>query len=475
MTIQFDNTYAALPEQFYAKQPPGPVSAPKMIKVNHGLAGVLGFDPVALEAEDGVAWLAGNAVPEGAAPLAQAYAGHQFGNFVPQLGDGRALLLGEVIGSDGLRRDIQLKGSGRTPFSRMGDGRAALGPVLREYIVSEAMHALGVPTTRALAAVETGDRVLREDGPLPGAVLTRVAQSHLRVGTFQYFYARQDVDALETLTRYALERHYPDDQGENPALALLDNVIARQARLVATWMQLGFIHGVMNTDNCSIAGETIDYGPCAFMDGFDPNKVFSSIDQQGRYAWGNQGRIAHWNMAQLAQALLPVIDADEDKAIEAAQAAVNRFPALFQLAYVEGYLAKLGLPAEVEGGEALVEATLTLLAQAGVDYTQFWRAISRDVGEAAQMFADKAAFEAWAETWQALGPDHAAMLGENPVIIPRNHQVQAAITAAERGDYSMFEALTRALETPFTFSDQTAPYIAAPAPEEEVERTFCGT
>ena len=330
MTFVFDNSYARLPSRFYARQSPAAVAGPRLVRLNQALAVELGLDPDWLRSPEGVAVLAGNAVPDGAEPLAMAYAGHQFGGFVPQLGDGRAILLGEVLDPGGVRLDIQLKGSGRTPFSRGGDGRAALGPVLREYIVSEAMHALGIPTTRALAAVTTGEPVYRET-ELPGAVLTRVARSHVRVGTFEYFAARQDTDAVRQLADYVIARHYPEAAAdERPYRALLDAVIARQASLVAQWLGVGFIHGVMNTDNMSIAGETIDYGPCAFMDSYHPATVYSSIDRGGRYAYGNQPRIAQWNLSRLAESLLPLLDEDQDKAVEEAQAAIDAFPGAFR-------------------------------------------------------------------------------------------------------------------------------------------------
>src|SRR5579863_1655992 len=354
----FENTYARLPERFYARVSPTPVAAPHLVKVNVELARYMGLDPDALASAQGVEILAGNRVAEGSEPLAIAYAGHQFGYFVPQLGDGRANLLGEVKARDGIRYDIQLKGSGRTPFSRGGDGRAALGPVLREYIVSEAMAALGVPTTRALAAVTTGDRVLREI-PLPGAVLTRVAASHIRVGTFEYFAARQDAEALRTLADFAITRHYPDAaQAQHPYRAFLDGVIARQAQLVAQWMLIGFIHGVMNTDNTSISGETIDYGPCAFMEAYDPATVFSSIDHGGRYAYGNQPHAAQWNLARLAEALLPVLVQEagsEEAALAAANEALAAFEPQFAAARSAGFNRKLGLLTERAGDAALVE------------------------------------------------------------------------------------------------------------------------
>ncbi len=372
----FDNTYARLPEYFYARLDPTPVAAPHIVKVNVELARELGLDADALTSEHGVAILAGNRVAEGSEPIAMAYAGHQFGHFVPQLGDGRANLLGELVSRDGQRYDIQLKGSGRTPFSRGGDGRAALGPVLREYIVSEAMAALGVPTTRALAAVTTGERVLRET-ILPGAVLTRVAASHLRVGTFQYFAARGDVEGLCVLADYAIARHYPEAaHAKEPYRALLEGVIARQAQLIAQWMLLGFIHGVMNTDNTSISGETIDYGPCAFMEAYDPAKVYSSIDHGGRYAYGNQPRVALWNLARLAESLLPVLvqeSGSEEAALVAANEALSAFEPQFEAARVAGMRRKLGLVAEREGDAALAENLLQCMAANRADFTLTFR------------------------------------------------------------------------------------------------------
>lgn len=477
--IPFDNTYARLPEAFHEMRAPDGGSAPGMIAVNDDLARLLGIDPAVLRGEQGLGWLSGNTVPDGAEPLAAAYAGHQFGNFTPQLGDGRAVLLGEVVGTDGIRRDIQLKGAGRTRWSRGGDGRAAIGPVIREYVMSEAMHALGVPTSRALAAVTTGDMVLREAGQLPGAVLTRVAQSHLRVGTFEYFSARQDVGALRTLADYAIARHYPEAaEAEHPYDALLRGVAARQATLIAQWMQLGFIHGVMNTDNCAIGGETIDYGPCAFMDGFDPGKVFSSIDQQGRYAWGNQGRIGHWNVSKLAQAMLPLMG-DGDAGVERAQAAVDTFPALFEAAHVAGFGAKLGLR---DGLTAPIDGVFQVMAAAGVDYTLFFRHLTTlaSGGSAAPLealFTDTTELRAWLTEWDAARADDAGerMAAVNPIYIPRNHRLEAAIFAAQMGDYGPFEQLGRVLANPFTQNADFAEFEAPPTPDEEVQRTFCGT
>ncbi|MEL6477590.1 MAG: YdiU family protein, partial [Pseudomonadota bacterium] len=373
--IPFDNSYARLPGRFYTKLTPEPVPSPRLIKVNHGLANRLGLDPAALESGEMVAALAGNGVPEGADPLAQVYAGHQFGGWSPQLGDGRAILLGELVAPDGARFDLQLKGSGQTPYSRRGDGRAPLGPVLREYIVSEAMAALGVPTTRALAAVTTGDIVYRER-PEPGAVLTRVAASHIRVGTFQFFAAREDAEALQLLTEHVIARHYPEAvAAEDPTLALLQGVIARQAALIARWMSLGFIHGVMNTDNMTVSGETIDYGPCAFMDAYHPGRVFSSIDQGGRYAYANQPRIAQWNLACLAQALLPVLIGEDEAKLAAAQAAVDGFPDLFQAAWLSEMRAKLGLVGVEEGDSDLILTLFDIMAEAEADFTLTFRGL----------------------------------------------------------------------------------------------------
>src|SRR5690348_2845098 len=375
MTVHFpfQNSYTALPANFFARVAPTPVDKPRLIKLNRALARHLGLDPEMLETPEGAEILAGKTLPAGADPIAMAYAGHQFGHFVPQLGDGRAILLGEVIDKDGVRRDIQLKGSGRTPFSRRGDGRAALGPVLREYIVSEAMFALGIPTTRSLAAVITGESVVRET-MLPGAVLTRVASSHIRVGTFQYFAARQDSDALRRLADHVIARHYPHLAGvERPYHALLEAVIARQADLVARWLHIGFIHGVMNTDNTSISGETIDYGPCAFLDHYDPAQVFSSIDEMGRYAYANQPRIALWNLTRLAECLLPLFSDDQEKAIGQAQEILGGFPEQFSTAYQAGLRAKIGLFTARDGDEALVQDLLDAMAQGKADFTLTFR------------------------------------------------------------------------------------------------------
>ncbi len=486
----FDNSYARLPEHFFARHAPTPVAAPRLLRLNQALARELGLDPAALATPEGIAVLAGNVTAAGSEPIAMAYAGHQFGNFVPQLGDGRAILLGEVIDSGGVRRDIQLKGSGPTPFSRRGDGRAALGPVLREYIVSEAMAALGVPTTRALAAVATGEGVWRETA-LPGAVLTRVASSHIRIGTFQFFAARGDVEAVRTLADHVIARHYRQaGAAANPYLALLEAVIARQAALVAQWLMIGFIHGVMNTDNMSIAGETIDYGPCAFMDGYHPNTVFSSIDQAGRYAYGNQARIAHWNLARLAETLLPLLDADEDAAVKQAEAALGTFAAEFRSGFEAGLRAKLGLFEERSDDAALAQELFTCMAANKADFTRVFRALCEAAlgpaqdGAVRSEFADPAAFGVWAEKWRARlaaeGGDPAArrqaMRRANPAFIPRNHLVEEAIAAAvERDDLAPFEALIAVLAHPYADQPGAERYAAAPRPEEVVERTFCGT
>jgi len=414
-----------------------------------------------------------------------AYAGHQFGNWSPQLGDGRAMLLGEVVAPDGARFDIHLKGSGKTPFSRGGDGKAVLSAVLREYLVSEAMHALGIPTTRTLAAVTTGETVLRE-GRQPGAVLARVAASHIRVGTFQYLYSRRDTDGLQALLDHVIARHYPDAAGADvPALAVLTRVMHRQIDLVAQWMQVGFIHGVMNTDNVSIAGETIDYGPCAFMDTYHPATVFSSIDRQGRYAWANQPGIAHWNLAQFAQSLLPLIPGTPEQAAELAQAVLDTFSDLFETAYYTRFAAKLGLTAPTDADRALITDFLALLADQHVDFTQAFRSLTRslatdDLGLSRALFAHPAAFDSWVAKWRARIGDTTAqalaqMRAANPVVIARNHQVEAALSAADHGDFAPFETLLAVLETPYSETPDHAAFEAPPRPEEIVHATFCGT
>lgn len=468
--IHFDNSYARLPERFFARQPPSPVPAPVLLALNRPLADRLGLDADWLSGPEGLAMLAGNAVPDGAAPLAQAYAGHQFGGFVPKLGDGRALLLGEIVAPDGARFDLQLKGSGRTPFSRRGDGKAWLGPVLREYLVSEFMAAMGVPTTRALAAVATGERVQRERA-LPGGVLTRVAASHIRVGTFQYFAVRGDVEGLAALTDHVIARHYPQADG---ALGLLQAVIAAQARTIAAWMALGFIHGVMNTDNMAVSGETIDYGPCAFMDAFDPNAVFSSIDQFGRYAWIQQPQIAVWNLAQLATCLIPLMG-EETAAVEAATRAVHGFPAVYEAEWLARFAAKLGIARPVEEDRVLAERLLTVMAKSGADFTRTFAGLAD--GSAAAEFADPAGFDAWAADWRAriAAPDLGLMALANPRRIPRNHAIEAAISAAVGGDMAPFARLYDAVTHPCEERGDWDALALAPTEAERVRATFCGT
>ncbi len=491
MTFAFDNTYARLPSQFYAQIAPTKVSEPRVVKVNTALAELLQLDPKQLASAEGAQLLAGNTLFAGAEPIALAYAGHQFGGFVHQLGDGRAILLGEVVGKDGKRRDIQLKGAGRTPFSRGGDGRAALGPVLREYVVSEAMAALGIPTTRALAAVTTGDRVAREE-MLPGAVLTRVAASHIRVGTFEYFAARDDREALATLATYALARHYPESVGSgNDALALLERVIDAQAALVARWLGVGFVHGVMNTDNTSISGETIDYGPCAFLDEYDARKKFSSIDRGGRYAYANQPRIAQWNLVKLAEALLPLFAEEEEEAARLATERLERFPAIFDAAHARIVRAKLGLARQEADDVALAADLMQRLAANDVDYTLFFRKLCASAADpaadvpVAALFTDPGAFRDWAETWRRrltkeedVAPDAraAAMRLVNPAFIPRNHRVEEMIQAAvRRDDFAPFETLVRVLERPYEDQPGDAHLAEPPRPDERVTATFCGT
>jgi serine/tyrosine/threonine adenylyltransferase len=492
MTVHFpfENTYAALPANFFARVAPTPVASPRLIKLNRPLAIHLGLDPDLLSTPEGTEILAGKNIPDGADPIAMAYAGHQFGHFVPQLGDGRAILLGEVIDADGIRRDIQLKGSGPTPFSRRGDGRAALGPVLREYIVSEAMAVLGIPTTRSLAAVVTGENVMRET-LLPGAVLTRVASSHIRVGTFQYFAARGDADGVRRLADHVIARHYPQAaKADRPYHALLESVIARQAELVARWLLVGFIHGVMNTDNTSISGETIDYGPCAFMDHYDPAMVFSSIDEQGRYAYANQPRIALWNLTRLAECLLPLFSDQQDKAISEAQLVLGEFAEKFDAAYQAGLRSKLGLFTTRDGDDALAQDLLDAMARNQADFTLTFRRLSdtaldpADDAGVRQLFADPAAYDEWAVRWRQRTGDESqdaaarrsAMRFVNPAFIPRNHRIEAVIEAAvNRDDFAPFEELLTVLSKPYDDQPAFADYADPPKPDQRVLQTFCGT
>ena len=481
----FENTYARELEGFYVTWKAAQVARPTLVQFNRALAEELGLDGGALDSEEGARIFAGNETPEGAMPLAQAYAGHQFGGFSRQLGDGRALLLGEVIDRNGRRRDIQLKGSGPTPFSRAGDGRAALGPVLREYLIGEAMYALGIPTTRALAAVLTGEPVYRETA-LPGAVLTRVAASHIRVGTFQFFAARGEPDKVRRLADYVIDRHYRELKDHaNPYLGLMERVCDRQAALVASWMQVGFIHGVMNTDNMAISGETIDYGPCAFMDHYDPATVFSSIDTQGRYAYANQPGIAQWNLARLAETLVPLIDADEKRAIARATEVVNAFSEQYERHWLKGMRAKLGLTSEDEADLNLAQGFLTAIEGKKVDYTLAFRcladaALGREEPIRA-LFADASAYDLWSGHWRArLAREAVAPLARaqtmrraNPAFIPRNHRVEEALSAAvERGDYTPFTTLLNVVSRPFDDQPEFAAFAQPPPEGQERYQTF---
>ncbi|MCE6995158.1 YdiU family protein [Saccharothrix sp. S26] len=469
-----DHFARTLPEMAVAWQA-DPAPEPRLLALNERLAGELGLDPDWLRGPDGVRLLVGEHVPEGATPVAQAYAGHQFGHYAPRLGDGRALLLGDLVHADGDPRDLHLKGSGRTPFARGGDGLAAVGPMLREYLVSEAMHALGIPTTRSLAVVATG-RPVRRETVLPGAVLARVARSHLRVGSFQYARATGDVDLLRRLADHAIARHHP--QAEGDYLALFEAVVAAQASLVARWMLAGFIHGVMNTDNMTISGETIDYGPCAFLEAFDPATVYSSIDHAGRYAYGNQPRVAEWNLARLAEALLPLFADDEERAIALAVEALGTFRARYDDAWSAGMAAKLGL--DRPAPEPLVDDLLTLMRDNRVDHTSLHRRLGAaargDTGPARELFLDLAGIDAWLARWLALTPDPDAMRRANPVHIPRNHLVEEALTAATEGDLVPFERLLDAVRSPYDERPDLARY-AEPAPDHFAAsyQTFCGT
>lgn len=485
MNFSFDNTYVRELPGFYVAGQPERVPAPKLLFFNSELAQALQleYDPDASEQLAEI--FSGNQIPDGAAPIAQVYAGHQFGHFSPQLGDGRALLLGEVLDPQGRRFDIAFKGSGRTPFSRRGDGKAAIGPMLREVLISEAMHALDVPTTRALAVVSTGEPVYRER-TLPGAILTRVAASHVRVGTFEYFAARGEFDRVKQLADYAIARHDPELLSEpDRYLKFFAAVAQRQAKLIAQWMQLGFIHGVMNTDNMSIAGETIDYGPCAFMEAYDPQAVFSSIDHQGRYAYGNQPFIARWNLARLGETLLTLIDANEPKAIGQVTEVIHAFPQWFEQHWWQLAQRKLGLPREInpETGMTLAQGWLELLQQQRVDWTLAWRRLSDAAAGQPQalrsLFHMSPAFETWLARWQAcLTPDSApCMYAHNPLIIPRNHLVEEALAAAsDHGDLALFETLLQAVRKPYEENASLARY-SEPAPAEVTEKyqTFCGT
>lgn len=477
----FDNSYARLPEIFYTKHVLNAVRAPKLTILNERLAKGLGLDIPTLQSEEGIAELAGNKVPENAIPLAQAYAGHQFGHF-NMLGDGRAILLGEQITPTDERFDIQLKGAGRTLYSRGGDGRAALGPMLREYIISEAMHGLGIPTTRSLAVVSTGEPVIRETS-LPGAILTRVAASHIRVGTFQYAARWGTKEDLRALADYTLERHFPEvDANSNRYLTLLQKVIKRQAELIAEWQLVGFIHGVMNTDNMSISGETIDYGPCAFMDVYDLETVFSSIDRQGRYAYGNQPNIGGWNLARLAESLLPLLHENLEEAYKLAEKALQAFPELYYANWLSGMRAKLGLFHEEVEDEALFEKLLGMMQKYRVDYTNTFLALTFDKRGDTALF-DSNEFGDWFEEWQARlsrqGESKASavqlMKDSNPAVIPRNHRVEEALEAAQQGDLSVMERLLEALSNPYAHTVEQLEYAKLPAQCDRSYQTFCGT
>jgi len=480
MQLGFEHTYAALPARFYSTVAPTTVADPKLVVFNGPLAAELGLDGAAVERE-AAALFSGNRLPEDAKPIAMAYAGHQFGNFVPRLGDGRAILLGEVRGPDGVLRDVQLKGSGLTPYSRTADGRAALGPMLREYLISEAMHALRIPTTRSLAVVTTGELVRREDA-LPGAVLARVAASHVRVGTFEYFAARRDVEGVRALLSYVISRHYPElRDADVPALALLKAVSARQATLISQWMCVGFIHGVMNTDNMAISGETIDYGPCAFMDQYNPRTVFSSIDHNGRYAYANQPAIAQWNLARLADTLIPLIDASTDKAVQLATEVIQDFMEGFDARLLEGMRRKIGLTSREEGDAELIRRLLSAMQGANADFTLTFRKLS---ASAETPEGDDAVLSQWLRDWrerttrdpQTATERAANMRQVNPAYIPRNHRVEAALNAAsEHGDFEPFKRLLAILQNPFEEQPDAAGYELPAAPEERVFHTFCGT
>ena len=488
MRFGFQHSYSALPSTFYARVAPTPVTDPRLLVLNRSLAVDLGLEPNALEPE-AAALFSGNQMPEDADPIAMAYAGHQFGVFVPSLGDGRAILLGELWGRDGVLRDLQLKGAGRTPFSRGGDGRAVVGPMLREYLVSEAMHALGVPTTRSLAVVTTGEQVFRER-PLPGAVLTRVAASHVRVGTFQYFAARGDRDAVRALLQYVIARQYPAaGEADVPALAVLKAVAQRQLALITDWMLLGFIHGVMNTDNMAISGETIDYGPCAFMDDYDPKRVFSSIDQGGRYAYANQPVIAQWNLARFAETLLFLIDPEPDKAAALATEALEAFVEDFNDRFLAGMRRKLGLSSAGAGDAELIKRLLSAMQHAEADFTLTFRNLAQAAespGEPTRwrtLFAATPELDSWLGDWQerlAGDPQStrdrvACMRAASPAFIPRNHRVQAALDAAESGDYTLFSKLLGILQRPYDDQPEVGAYALPPQPSERVLQTFCGT
>ena len=486
--INFDNSYSRLPGQFYTRQNPVPVSAPSLIRINHTLAEELNIDPIWLESEEGISTVTGNKIPIGGDPIATVYAGHQFGGWSPQLGDGRAILLGEVLNKQNQRYDFQLKGSGPTPYSRGGDGRAAIGPILREYIVSEAMAAFHIPTTRILAAAATGDHVYRQN-ILPGAILVRIAKSHIRIGTFEFFSSRNDQESLRLLADHVIQRHYPEAaKQENPVLAMLDAVIENQAHLIASWQQIGFIHGVMNTDNILLSGETVDYGPCAFMDEYHPETVFSSIDRNGRYAYDNQPTIGRWNLIQLAQVLIPLLDKDTEKARELAQKSINKYMILLMKSYQNDMTLKLGICNAIPDDIKLIKDLLDVMAEDKMDYTLTFRYLSNLAGDDARNGVDDLVtlsekFSFWLERWQKrLLLDaqtsiqrQARMYAKNPVFIPRNHLIEEAIQAAEDGNLNPFHQLVDIFTHPFEYKVELKKYALAPRPEQVVKETFCGT
>jgi uncharacterized protein YdiU (UPF0061 family) len=488
MRLGFQHSYSTLPGSFHIRIEPTPVPNPQLVVFNTTLAEDLGLDPGAIEPHAATLF-SGNQLPEDAQPIAMAYAGHQFGMFVPRLGDGRAILLGELRDRDGILRDVQLKGAGRTPFSRNGDGRAVIGPMLREYLISEAMHALRVPTTRSLAVVTTGETVYRDE-PLPGAVLTRVASSHVRVGTFQYFAARGDGEALRQLADYVIARHYPAArEADSPVLAMLQEITERQVALITDWMLLGFIHGVMNTDNMALSGETIDYGPCAFMDHYDPKTVFSSIDHSGRYAYTNQPAIAQWNLARFAETLLPLIDPDMEKSVALATQAVAPVIEKFDSRFLAGMRRKLGLSVPMDGDAELVRDLLTTMERSRADFTLTFRRLTLLAADPAkrsdsrELFGAESGLEGWLENWQQrlardpqASPERVAtMQAASPKFIPRNHRVETALRSAEKGDYSPFRTLLRVLQRPYDEQPDQAEYALPPEPSERVLQTFCGT
>lgn len=488
MRLGFEHTYASLSPRFHAQVNPATGANPQLVVFNRALAGELGLDPDVIE-RHAAAMFSGNELADDSTPIAMAYAGHQFGHFVPQLGDGRAILLGELKDADGKLRDIQLKGAGRTPFSRGGDGRAALGPMLREYLISEAMHALGIPTTRSLAVVTTGEQVFRE-GARPGAVLTRVAASHVRVGTFEYFAARGDQDGVRELLDYVIARHYPEARhAPVPALAVLEAIAERQAKLIAEWMRVGFIHGVMNTDNMALSGETIDYGPCAFLDAYDPKTVFSSIDHAGRYAYANQPGIAQWNLARLAETLLSLIDPNAEQAVALATAMLQNFIGRFEAHFIESMRRKIGLVSAEEGDADLIKQLLAAMQSARVDFTVTFRRMALaaanpgDSESLRELFAETAEIDKWLIDWrqrltrdpQSVAERGATMNRTNPEFIPRNHRVEEALEAAERGDLNPFNQLVGILQRPYEQQPAVAEFALPPAPSERVFQTFCGT